>query len=65
MLKLLLRLYDPTDGDILLNGIDIRTLKLADLRETVSVLFQDFTLLPFTVILSYSHNHTTNSRNLQ
>lgn len=49
MLKLILRLYDPTEGAIFVNNQDIRTLKLANLRDCVSVLFQDYTHFPLSV----------------
>lgn len=49
VLKLILRLYDPTEGAIFIDDQDIRTLKLADLRECVSVLFQDYTHFPLSV----------------
>jgi len=49
MLKLMLRLHDPTEGTILINGQDIKTFKLADLRESVAVLFQDYTHFPLTI----------------
>ena len=49
MLKLMLRLYDPTEGTIFVNGQDIKTLKLVDLRESMAVLFQDYTHFPLTV----------------
>jgi ATP-binding cassette subfamily B protein len=42
LVKLLLRLYDPQQGSILINGIDIRRFSLTDLRCAVGVLFQDF-----------------------
>ena len=42
LVKLLCRLYDPTEGRILLEGIDIREFALEDLRGLFSVLFQDF-----------------------
>lgn len=42
IVKLLTRLYEPTSGRILLDGRDIREYDLDDLREHVSVLFQDF-----------------------
>lgn len=42
VVKLLLRLYDPQQGDVLLNGIDIRRFAVGDLRRRFGVLFQDF-----------------------
>ncbi|MCH5288099.1 MAG: ABC transporter ATP-binding protein [Christensenellaceae bacterium] len=44
-IKLLCRLYDPEDGQILLNGIDIRKYDPKDYRQVFSVVFQDFQLL--------------------
>ena len=49
ILKLILRLHDPLEGTILVNDRDIRVLKLADLRKTMSVLFQDYTIFPLSV----------------
>lgn len=49
VLKLILRLYDPTEGTILVNGQDIKTFKLADLRESMAVLFQDYTHFPLPI----------------
>jgi ATP-binding cassette, subfamily B, bacterial len=40
--KLLDRLYDPTEGVIFLDGVDLREYELEDLRRSVSVVFQDF-----------------------
>src|SRR5438128_1445432 len=40
--KLLARLYDPTEGRILLEGIDLREYELASLRQAIGVIFQDF-----------------------
>jgi ATP-binding cassette subfamily B protein len=40
--KLLARLYDPTEGRVLLDGIDLRDYDLASLRQAISVVFQDF-----------------------
>jgi ATP-binding cassette subfamily B protein len=42
LIKLLTRLYDPTEGVILLDGCDLRTYDLADLRSQIGVIFQDF-----------------------
>ena len=44
-IKLLCRLYDPTEGTILLNGIDIRKYRYDDYLALFSVVFQDFRLL--------------------
>ncbi len=42
LVKLLARLYEPTEGRILLNGHDLRDYDLADLRRNVGVIFQDY-----------------------
>ena len=42
IVKLLLRLYDPTSGCILLNGVDLRDYDLNELRRQMGVIFQDF-----------------------
>lgn len=52
ILKLAVRLYDPDEGEILLGGHDVRTLKLSDLRRSISVLFQDYSHFPFSVSTS-------------
>lgn len=44
-IKLLCRLYDPTEGEILLNGIDIRKYNYREYMDIFSVVFQDFQLL--------------------
>ena len=40
--KLLARLYDPTEGRILLDGRDLREYDLASVRRAIGVIFQDF-----------------------
>jgi ATP-binding cassette subfamily B protein len=40
--KLLARLYEPTEGRILLDGVDLRDYDLASVREAIGVIFQDF-----------------------
>lgn len=42
LIKLLARLYDPTEGRILLDGIDLREYDLASVRRSVGIIFQDF-----------------------
>ena len=44
-IKLLCRLYDPTEGQILLNGIDIRKYRYREYMDLFAVVFQDFKLL--------------------
>jgi len=48
-IKLLCRLYDPTEGEILLNGIDIRKYNYQEYMNIFSAVFQDFKLLSFTL----------------
>lgn len=40
--KLLARLYDPSEGRILLDGVDLREYDLGSVREAIGVIFQDF-----------------------
>lgn len=42
LVKLLARLYDPTEGRILLDGIDLREYDVDELRDVIGVIFQDF-----------------------
>ena len=48
-IKLLCRLYDPTEGEILLNGIDIRYYDYNEYIQLFSVVFQDFKLFSFSI----------------
>lgn len=48
IVKLLARLYDPTEGRILLDGYDLREYDLDDLRRHIGVIFQDFVRFHFT-----------------
>jgi ATP-binding cassette subfamily B protein len=42
LIKLLARLYDPTEGRILLDGVDLRAYDLQSVRRAIGVIFQDF-----------------------
>jgi ATP-binding cassette subfamily B protein len=42
LVKLMARLYDPTDGKILLDGVDLREYNVEDLQREIGVIFQDF-----------------------
>lgn len=49
MIKLMLRLYDPDEGRILLGGRDVTQMSLDEYLERFAVVFQDFKLLAFSV----------------
>ncbi|MBW1701968.1 MAG: ABC transporter ATP-binding protein [Deltaproteobacteria bacterium] len=53
LIKLLCRLYDPLDGAITLDGIDLREFETTALRREISVIFQD-----------YAHYHLTARENI-
>ncbi len=42
LIKLLTRLYDPTEGAIYLDGVDLRDYDIRELRQRIGVIFQDF-----------------------
>lgn len=42
IVKLLARLYDPTEGRILLDGVDLRDYNIEELNREIGVIFQDF-----------------------
>jgi len=42
LVKILCRLYDPVEGRVTLDGVDMRDFKTSDLRRQMTVLFQDF-----------------------
>ncbi|HEY9828151.1 MAG TPA: ABC transporter ATP-binding protein, partial [Stenomitos sp.] len=48
LIKLLCRLYEPTAGQITIDGIDIRDMAIADLRQQISVIFQDYAKYHFS-----------------
>ena len=49
LIKLLTRLYDPSEGQILLDGVDLREYDIASLHQRFGVIFQDFVRYQFTV----------------
>ena len=49
LVKLLARLYDPTEGRILLDGFDLREYDLVELRKQIGVIFQDYLRYQMTV----------------
>ncbi len=49
VVKLITRLYDPTEGEIFLDGVDLREYDLNDLHQEMGVIFQDFMRYEMTV----------------
>lgn len=49
LVKLLARLYDPDEGHILLDGVDLREYDLASVRSNIGVIFQDFVRYDFVL----------------
>jgi len=49
LIKLLTRLYDPTEGQILLDGLDLQDWDVEALRQRIGVIFQDFGRFQFSV----------------
>jgi ATP-binding cassette subfamily B protein len=49
LVKLLARLYDPTEGRILLDGYDLREYDLLELRREIGVIFQDYLRFQMTI----------------
>lgn len=57
--KLLMRLYKPTSGKILLNGVDIQDIDIVDYTRRISAVFQDDKLLAFSLrenVCGYERN---------
>jgi len=48
-IKLMLRLYDPSEGQILINGRNIKEFSLKDYRNLFGIMFQDFKIFSFTL----------------
>jgi ABC-type multidrug transport system fused ATPase/permease subunit len=55
LLNLLPRFFDPTSGAVVLEGIDLRDLRLADLREQIALVLQEPIILPTTVAENISY----------
>ncbi len=49
LIKILMRVYDPTEGQILINGVNLKDIKLDDWTSTLSVLLQQYSLHEFSV----------------
>jgi len=65
IVKLLTRLYDPTEGAIYLDGVDLREYDLDDYNSQIAVIFQDFMRYDMTARENIAIGQVTESRNLQ
>lgn len=61
-IKLLCRLYDPTEGEILADGINIKDYSLEEYLKLFSVVFQDFRLLAFSIAENISISEERNNQ---
>ncbi len=57
--KLIARLYDPTEGRILLDGKDLKEYDLSDLRQHIGVIFQDFVRFNMTAAENIAIGHVS------
>jgi ATP-binding cassette subfamily B protein len=63
LVKLLARLYDPTEGRILLDGYDLREYDLSELRHHVGIIFQDYLRYQMTVSQNIAVGHIAEKEN--
>ena len=49
LIKLLCRLYDPTEGKVTLNGVDVRQIPHAEYTRLIGIVLQDFCLFAYSV----------------
>lgn len=61
-IKLLMRLYDVTEGEILLNGINIKEYNVKQYRRLFGTVFQDYQVLSMSVIENVLMNEVTNEK---
>jgi ATP-binding cassette subfamily B protein len=63
LVKLLARLYDPTEGRILLDGYDLREYDLKELRKGIGVIFQDYLRYQMTVAQNIATGNISQKEN--
>jgi len=65
LVKLLARLYEPTEGRILLDGHDIREYDINDLRLQIGIIFQDFLRYQMTIAQNIATGNINEKENRQ
>ena len=63
-IKLLCRLYDPTEGEILLDGICIKDISYDSYLKLIGAVFQDYKLFAFTLKENICFDHEENDENI-
>jgi ATP-binding cassette subfamily B protein len=63
LVKLLARLYDPTEGRILLDGYDLREYDLKELRKGIGIIFQDYLRYQMTVAQNIATGNISQKEN--
>lgn len=64
LISLLVRFYDPTQGVVLVDGVDVRSLPLETLRQRIGIIMQDIFILPDTVRANIILDQQTDERRL-
>lgn len=61
LLNLIMRFYDPTEGEVLLDGIDLRQYRIADLRQQFAVVLQEPVLFDASIAenIAYGKRNAT------
>jgi ABC-type multidrug transport system fused ATPase/permease subunit len=62
LLALLPRFYDPQQGRVLIDGVDLRTVSLRSLRKQISVVTQDSVIFPGTIAENIAYGHPLAAR---
>ena len=65
IIKLLLRLYDVTDGEILINNANIKNYNIVDLRKCFATVMQDYNIFAFSIRENISMGEVYNEKDIQ
>ena len=63
LIRLLCRVYDPTEGSIYINGTDLRDIRLEDWQSAIGILFQDFPIYNLSIRESIGVGRITDPNN--